>query len=123
MRFPLVTTERLLQALSLALMVFLAVYLIIFVQDARERVECQTGVNDALLTSVAASRDAGSIERAAGRIERDAMRSLLHELLDSPNPNSRAALEKYQERLEEADGQLQTADTLRTDNPLPQPSC
>lgn len=109
MRFPLLSTERVLQVLSLALMVFLAIYLVVFVQSARKQVECQTRVNAALITSVEAARGAASIER-------NAMRDLLHELLDSPNPDSRDALAKYQDKLLEAD-------TIRIDNPLPQPSC
>lgn len=123
MRLPFINTERVLQVLSLALMVFLAIYLIVFVQSAREQVECQTRVNDALITSVSASRDAGSIERGAQGIERDAMRTLLHELLDTPHPNSRDALATYQQRLEDADVQLRAAGQIRIDNPLPQPSC
>lgn len=110
MRLPTFTVERLFQALTLAVLLFLAVYLLTYAQNGRQRVDCQNEVNRATITSLQASRD-------AGRIERDAMRELVSGLLAASDRGvTRGLLEGYQQRLSEAD-------TIRTDNPLPDPDC
>jgi hypothetical protein len=100
--------ERVLQVLSVATTAFLIVYLLVYVAGASERVDCQQAVDQALITSVEASREADILEGKA-------MDDLLAGLL-GPAADSRDLLRTYQQRRGEA-----TA--LRVNNPLPDPTC
>lgn len=103
------TAEHVLQFISITCSVFLIVYLLVYVQQARERVDCQVQVNQALITSVSASRSANEIETTA-------MDELLVGLLSTGDPDVRSLLRTYQEKRAEATH-------LRVNNPLPDPRC
>jgi hypothetical protein len=103
-----VTIERSLQGLQVVMVLFLMFYLLTYVAHQRSVSECQTNTNGALITSVSAARD-------ATRIESDGMNTLVGGLL-SPNPDARALLKAYQEARAQAD-------SIRVENPLPNPAC
>lgn len=103
------TAEHVLQTISIACSVFLIIYLLVYVTQARERIDCQTKVNQALITSVSASRQANSIET-------EAMDELLVGILSTSDPDVRSLLRTYQEKRAQANH-------LRVNNPLPNPRC
>jgi hypothetical protein len=105
---PIVTVERVLQTLVLFLVAIQTTYLLVYTTNERERNDCQARVNEALIVSIQAGRE-------AGRIENDAMDELVAGLL-APGANSRQLLQTYQ-------AERTRADELRVDNPLPNPVC
>lgn len=103
------TIERSLQGLQVIMVVFLMFYLLSYVAHQRAVSDCQTNTNAALITSVSAARD-------AARIESNGMNALVDGLLTGPHPDARALLKTYQEARAQAD-------SIRVENPLPNPAC
>jgi hypothetical protein len=103
-----VTIERSLQAFQILAVVFVIIYLLTYVSGQRAVSTCQTNTNAALITSVSAARE-------AARIESNGMNALVAGLL-SEHPDARALLKDYQEA-------RQQADSIRVENPLPNPAC
>jgi hypothetical protein len=100
--------DRILQTFTMLLVAAVGIFLITFVVQANRRVDCQVQVNQALIASVGASRDANTIEQ-------NAMSDLVNGLLTRA-ADPRALLSTYQ-------SQHQRAISLRVSNPLPDPNC
>lgn len=106
----LLTAERILQVVTILLSVFMILYLVTYVANARTRADCQMHIKAVLIESIAASRQANEIESTA-------MDNLLNSLLAPGEKDTPALLRTYQEQRFEAQ-------RLRANSPrLPDPVC
>lgn len=103
--------DQWLQYLTLAMSAFLIVYLVTYVSAERQRNDCREAVDRALITSV---NERG---RATAK-EGQALDALVDGLLAAPGSpgQSQRLLSQFREARREAA-------TIRTDNPIPSPTC
>lgn len=102
-----ISPERLLQLVTVALLLVLGIYLVTYTQGQREAAECQTRINGEFRAALTTRTAAAADERAALR------QVLVDALTDPPDPDrARASLGRYLAALD-------AADVERARTPLP----
>jgi hypothetical protein len=111
-KFRLPGADQWLQYLVLLMTAFMIVYMVTYVQNERVRSDCREAVDRALIESITA-------RGGATEIREDALDRLVDGLLDTPTGDA-ASRRKMLEDFRDA---RRHASEIRTDNPLPSPTC